>query len=195
MTEARKQEILSVPVEFRRALTWPILGLLSPESTYGRSSIHVESTFSEAGLASILENEEDQVWASYIQAFRVAEPRSNATDWMDPVVRDLIERDGWAAFVGVADPARRTHRQLVLREHDKAKQFVLTLRVFREAVQSGRKGEALVELMSRAGKAAHNFHFDKAAFTALHLLSSVDGRRTRFVIEGDKVNAVFPNTA
>ncbi len=68
----------------------------------------------------------------------------------------------------------------------------MTLRVFRQAIHSGKKDEALIRLMSKAGKAAKNFHFDKAAFLALTLLCKPEGRKTSLVIEGDKINATFP---
>ncbi len=195
ISEARKQEILHVPVKFRRALSWPVLDVFSPEATYGKTRIAVRSTFDEAALASILEQDETAVWAAFIRAYPVARPRSQATDWLDPAVRAKIDREGWAAYVKTSDDALRRHRHAVLAEYAKARQFVKTLRVFRKAVDSKATGEELIERMGAAGKAARAFHFDQTAFLALNLLCDSGQRQTEMLIAGDKINGTFPGRA
>lgn len=192
MTEAQKQEILNVPVEFRRALSWPVFDIFSPEATYGKSRVTIRSTFDEAALTSILQQEEAAVWSALTRAYPVANPRSEATDWLDPRVREFIDREGWAVYVNTADDALRRHRHAVVAEYAKARQFVKTLRVFREAVNSRARGEALIERMGEAGKAARAFHFDQTAFLALNLLCHLDERSTQLLIRGDKINGAFP---
>lgn len=190
LSESEKADILEKPVEFSRALNWPILGELTPEDTFGKTSVYIRSQFSEAGLKSILEKSDDEVWEIYKAAFRLANPRSPNSGWLDERIQRAID-EGPARFVSSSSSRERHRRLLIVAEYGKARQFRKTLRIFRGALASGASGEALLREMAEATKAARNFRFDRAAFTALNLLCPGDLRATSLVIDGDKINAEF----
>lgn len=191
MSRTEKDRILSQPVEFRRALEWPLIGALSPEATYGKSSMAVEAAFDEAALDSILGKGDAAVWSALVRAYPAANPQSDTGDWLNSGVRRRID-DSFANFLNEGHGTDQERRQRVISEYLRAKRFVETMGIFREAVASGDGGRKLLERMKLAGRDARKFHFDLTAFLALNLLCDPGARKVRVTIEGDKVRGVFP---